>query len=249
MEDGKCCKRYPREFREETSLPEAMYPLYRRRDLGRTADKAGHTMDSRDVVPYNPGLTKKYGCHLNIEIVTSIKSVKYLYKYSYKGHDRATLELGEEIIPGKKEAEDAEKPPDEIKNHIDARYVGPPEAAWRLFGFHMSGRSHHVERLAVHLPGIQRLLFEMGQEEAALATAAGKRTTLLAWFELNQDPKNAQARELRYAQIPEHYVWHMKTRKWAARTSVSAANKVIGRLHGAALDEGARFYLNLLLLH
>ena len=173
-------------------------------------------MDSRDVVPYNPGLTKKYGCHLNIEVVTSIKSVKYLYKYSYKGHDRATLELGEEAVPAKK-PEDEKKLPDEIKNHIDARYVGPSEAFWRLLEFHMSGRSHHVERLAVHLPGQQGLLFETGKEREALATAAGKRTTLTAWFELNQDLYNMKTRTLRYSQMPEHYVWTMKTRKWAAR--------------------------------
>ena len=86
MQDGHCIKGYPREFRAETALPEAVYPLYRRRDLGHTADKSGHVMDSRDVVPYNPGLTKKYACHINVEIVTSIKSVKYLFKYNYKGH-------------------------------------------------------------------------------------------------------------------------------------------------------------------
>ena len=41
-------------------------------------------MDNRDVVPYNPGLSKKYASHVNVEVVKSIKSVKYIYKYIQK---------------------------------------------------------------------------------------------------------------------------------------------------------------------
>ena len=32
-----------------------------------------------------------FNCHINVEIVSSIKSVKYLYKYIYKGHDAAAI--------------------------------------------------------------------------------------------------------------------------------------------------------------
>ena len=134
MEGGECSKGYPRKFSEATTMPQAVYPIYRRRDSGRTIEKNGHVMDSRDVVPYNPLLTRKYGAHINVEIVTSIRSVKYLFKYTYKGHDRATLEVGF----------------DEITDHVDARYVGPAEAVWRLLEFPMSGRSHSVERFVMH---------------------------------------------------------------------------------------------------
>ena len=71
-------------------------------------------MDNRDVVPYNPGLSKKLRCHINLEVVASIKAVKYLYKYIHKGHDRAELTMGT----------------DEISQHLNARYVGPPEACF-----------------------------------------------------------------------------------------------------------------------
>ena len=93
-------------------MPPTVYPLYRRRDSGRVIEKNGHIMDNRDVVGYNPGLSKKYRAHINIEVVSTIKAVKYLYKYCYKGHERATLEVGV----------------DEIQDHVDARYVGPAEA-------------------------------------------------------------------------------------------------------------------------
>eukprot|EP00973_Karenia_brevis_P064014 8895875-Karenia_brevis.AAC.1 len=61
-------------------------------------------MDNRDVVPYNPYLSQKFQAHINVEVVSSIKAVKYLYKYTYKGHDRAELEVGI----------------DEITDHINA---------------------------------------------------------------------------------------------------------------------------------
>ena len=50
-------------------------------------------MDNRWVVPYNPYLCTKYDAHINVEIATSVQSVKYLYKYIYKGHDRALWEV------------------------------------------------------------------------------------------------------------------------------------------------------------
>jgi hypothetical protein len=41
------------------------------------------------VVPYNPYLSLFFNCHINVEVCTSVAAVKYLYKYVYKGHDRA----------------------------------------------------------------------------------------------------------------------------------------------------------------
>jgi len=53
----------------------------------------------------------------------SIKSVKYLYKYVYEGHDYTQLEFKEQLDHN------------EIRTFVDARYVSAPEAAWRLFEF------------------------------------------------------------------------------------------------------------------
>jgi len=38
-----------------------------------------------------------FNSHINVEIVSSIRSVKYLYKYIYKGHDAASMIIGENI--------------------------------------------------------------------------------------------------------------------------------------------------------
>ena len=47
-------------------------------------------------MPYNPYLTLKYNAHINLELCSTVKSVKYLYKYIYKGYDCANIELNVE---------------------------------------------------------------------------------------------------------------------------------------------------------
>ena len=53
-------------------------------------------MDNSWVVPYNPYLTLKYNAHINLELCSTVKSVKYLYKYIYKGYNCANIELNVE---------------------------------------------------------------------------------------------------------------------------------------------------------
>ena len=64
-------------------------------------------------MPYNPYLSQTFNRDINVEIATSISSVKYLYKYVYKGHDRTAISI---------QRDDAEVV-DEIKDYLDARYI------------------------------------------------------------------------------------------------------------------------------
>jgi len=41
----------------------------------------------------SPYLTAKYYIYINVKIYASIKSIKYIYKYIYKGSDCTTLRL------------------------------------------------------------------------------------------------------------------------------------------------------------
>jgi hypothetical protein len=91
MEDGKCSKNFPKPHRDATTLSEDSYASYRRRHNGLTYNIRGQDIDNSWVVPYCPYLIWKYQCHINVECTSSMKSIKYIYKYVYKGHDRATM--------------------------------------------------------------------------------------------------------------------------------------------------------------
>jgi hypothetical protein len=136
---------------------------------------------------------------------------------------------------------------DEISDFVDGRYVGPCEAAWRLFEFPMSGKSHAVHRLDLHLPNQQGVIFAPGTEKETIDTAGDRDTKLTAWFKLNQ--QDTFARTLLYREIPEHYRWEGKTRKWIRRKRADHAAKIIGRIHAASPTEPDRFYLYLVVMH
>ncbi len=108
MVDGMCKKHYPHKYSEATMQGEDGYVVYRRRNDGRTFQKnlGGFVFDNRWVVSHNPYLTRKFNAHINVEVSAGIRSVKYLFKYVYKGQDRATVQ-----VDGRT---------NEIKQYIDA---------------------------------------------------------------------------------------------------------------------------------
>ena len=115
-------------------MGENSYPVYRRRDNGRTFVKGGFEYDNKWVVPYNPLLSAKYDAHINVEISMSITSVKYLYKYVYKGGDRAFAEILRERHEQQGQ-QGQQEPRDETKFYIDGRYISSPEGGLHFFFF------------------------------------------------------------------------------------------------------------------
>ncbi len=108
MVNNVCKKRYPQTFSEETTQGEDGYPIYRWRNDGQTFQKTqdGFAYNNQWVVPHNPYLTKMFNAHINVEVFANIRSVKYLFKYVYKGPDRVVA-----VITG---------PTNEIQQYIDA---------------------------------------------------------------------------------------------------------------------------------
>ena len=68
--------------------------------------------DNRWVVPYNPFLTRLLKIYINVEVCITIKTVKYIHKYIYKGHDKATLQIHKT---------------DEITRYMTCRYISPAQ--------------------------------------------------------------------------------------------------------------------------
>ena len=63
--------------------------------------------------------------------------------------------------------------------------MGATETAWRLLQYPLLGKSHCVERLPIHLPLGQNVLFEDGDEQGSIDRALRRTTKLEAWFALN----------------------------------------------------------------
>ncbi|KAL5723595.1 DNA helicase [Ranunculus cassubicifolius] len=117
LKEGICKKFFPKAFAEFTVEGLDSYPTYRRRRNGPQVKLHNRIMvDNRWVVPYNPWLLRKYDCHINVEVCSTIKCVKYLYKYVYKGSDRCSLQINDNC--------------DDVKQFVDGRWICPQEALW-----------------------------------------------------------------------------------------------------------------------
>lgn len=71
-ENGKCSKRFPKGFQEETIINEDNYTTYKRRDNSKIYYKNGSAFHNGHVVPYNANLLLKYNCHINVEKIASL---------------------------------------------------------------------------------------------------------------------------------------------------------------------------------
>ncbi|XP_012841191.1 PREDICTED: uncharacterized protein LOC105961508 [Erythranthe guttata] len=217
--------------------PIGSYPCYKRRDDGKTVVVRKVRLDNRHIVPYCPYLLAKFDCHINVEICSDIKLVKYLYKYNYKGHDK----MAYHVVGNKSHGSY-----DEIQAFQDGRYICAPEAYWRIYAFSMSEIHPAVIILPVHLPNHQPLRFGLHQPlEKLLQNPISSKTMLTEFFWMNSNDLNAKHLKLLYKEFPEYFVWDSKSRKWKLRQK----QVVVGRLSTVSPFEGERYYERLLLMH
>ena len=245
MRDGKCSKHFPKQFAEQTEWrDDSPYPVYRRRAPeagGQQVEHRGRLVNNQWVVPYSPLLSLRYLCHVNVEICCSVESVKYLFKYIYKGHDRQMVRTDRQGA--------AEADRDEIAEFQDLRSIGASEACWRLFQFDMSSRSPAVQALQDHLENHQPVYFEDGQERQA-ADAEPRKTPLTEWLRYNRESAAADpdCLQFRYPDFPRHCSWVQKHRRWTKRRNHQTA-PTIGRVVSVSPRQGDVFYLRMLLHH
>ena len=240
-EKNRCTKKYPRLFQDGTTMDEEGYPVYHRPNDGREYVVRDTKVHNGSIVPHNPYLSVKYQCHINVECAVRyastrsllpfyrftewqfrFASVKYIHKYIFKGHDRTSLEV---------------EGHDEIREHIDGRFLGASEGTWRIFHFNMHSESPNVVRLEVHLPGQHLVHFDPDDDPATVMERASNKTTkLTGFFKVNSDTGRLGevARQLTYQEFPQKLVW--KKKGWAVRKKGFA----IGRMYFASPTSGER---------
>jgi hypothetical protein len=174
-------------------------------------------------------LLKKFRAHINVEWCNKTNLIKYLFKYITKGLDRAravietcvsdvtganlqfevgSSSLGAQPLDSHRQPEDV----DEVREYIDCCYLSSHEATWRLFEFDIHYRTPAVERLAVHLPFMNNVMYPTNQPLSAIVhDQCYMQTTLTEWF--SADRKFSRARELTYIEFPTK--WLRSTRNGA----------------------------------
>jgi hypothetical protein len=100
--------------------------------------------DNRWIVPYNLCLIRRYKAHINVEVCTTVQAIKYIYKYVYKGRDKAILKIANT---------------DEIKRYMTCRYISPFQIVWGLLKFPMHKEHPIIVRLPLHLSYEQSVRF------------------------------------------------------------------------------------------
>ncbi|XP_061993578.1 uncharacterized protein LOC133711477 [Rosa rugosa] len=230
MQNGKCSKHFPKAYQTTTLFETGTVPLYRRRpNVDNLFVKNGVNIDNSFVVPYNKMLLLKYKAHINVESCSHSMLIKYLFKYINKGPDRARVVLQDNMN-------------DEIKTYLNCRYLSPPEAVWRLFEYPIHSRHPAVQRLPVHLPFQQNVVFNESQQlESIVRYTMSKDTMLTAWFKANVD--YPEARSLTYAEFPSKFVWDNKGLFWKPRKLKGSLGR-IASIHPAS---GELYYLRMLL--
>jgi len=237
MFKNRCTKHFPKKYVDSTVIDHDGYPVYRRRDNGITVTKGKCIADNRYVVPYNKQLLLKYNAHINVEWCNQTRSIKYLFKYVNKGHDRVIVNF----YKGQSQGNRADKF-DEIKMYFDCRYLSACEATWRIYAFDIHYREPSVERLSYHLEGEQSIMYEDNDRiEDVLNKPSIHSTKFLAWMEANKI--YPEARNLTYNQFPTKFTWRDDEHRWTPRKRGFS----IGRVHFAPPGSGEIFYLRTLL--
>jgi hypothetical protein len=231
-----CRFNYPKAFSEKTVLVESSYPVYRRPNDGRVIKKGNFSFTSQWIVPYNPFLLRKYRCHINTEFTKTLGTVKYQLGYTHKGQDLTTVSMQTSGKEG--------EPRNEIQSWLNARYIDPHHATWRIFENELLGRFPAVERLDIHLENKQSVTFN--PKNVVEVVTQPKDTKLTAWFKLNSvDPA---ARLFTYLEIPEHYSWDSQMKMWRPRKKKSDHVSCVGRIYTILRSQGELYFLRLLLI-
>lgn len=102
---------------------------------------------------------------------------------------------------------------DEIKSFQSARWISPPEAMWRIYGFDLNEMHPSVKTFPVHLKDQQPLTFPENQSLDNIAgNPIAKKTMLTEFFYMNRYNSDAQALKCVYTDFPQYFVWYSQAK-------------------------------------
>ncbi|XP_044406347.1 uncharacterized protein [Triticum aestivum] len=239
MKKGVCSKYFPKDFRDTTVIDDNGFALYRCRDDGRRVYKNGHYLDNRHVVPYNMAMLKKFQGHINVEWCNKTQVMKYLFKYVIKGADYSKVML-ERL---KNLTKSGCRTVDEVQEYLICRYICEYDALWRIFGFEIHFKMPSVQRLTVHMPGMNTIYYRAGADLTKIVDSDFLRKTMLTeWFVANEMFEDA--RSLTYCDFPTAWTWDAKSRSWHPR----GGGEKIGHVYYVHPLSGELYYLRMLLM-
>ncbi|GJW31925.1 hypothetical protein Tco_0051957 [Tanacetum coccineum] len=248
MKNGnKYNRNFPKPYSDKTYIDKDGFVHYRRRETEIETERQNVRLDNRYVVPYNRTLCLRYYAHVNVEYCGWTMLIKYLFKYISKGTDRVvaniTTPIGE--IASTSNVQNIQI--DEIRNFVEARYIGPHEACWRILEFPIHYRDPAVLTLAVHLENMQHIRFR-GRDrlESNVDNPTKKKTTLTEWLDYNRH--YTDGRHLTYLNFPSEYTWHKTDKYWQRKCRVNKP-RFFGDDFIIHLSLGDLFYQRILLCH
>jgi hypothetical protein len=110
-----------------------------------------------------------FNAHINVKVSANIRSVKYLFKYVYKGPDCVAAVIAD--------------PTNKIQQYIYTQYLSVVEGVDSLLLFKKHTKLPLVTRLVVHFPGQHNVIFNKNEDLAVVAEhAACQKTTLTAYY-------------------------------------------------------------------
>ena len=258
LKNGSCIKHFPKDFQPKTVNNKDGFAVYKRlapKDGGFTCKckwrGSEFVVHNGYVVPYNAALLLKYNCHINVEYCATIASIKYLYKYIYKGSDKTFISIEERQTNIIKECDD----------FIEFRYFGAAEACWRIFEFKLNKIYPTVQALPVHLPQKQMITFnenknqdvedyeptELTEYFANNKKEQENNLTVEQLGEFQDGTVRPHGFQLLYHEYPQFYRW--KKKQWFRRTPNRYRLKPkISRMHYVNFAETERYFLRVLLL-
>ncbi|XP_071694969.1 uncharacterized protein [Rutidosis leptorrhynchoides] len=202
-----CSKKFPKKCIDKTYFNDNGRAHYRRRNTGIYTMRAGVHLDNSYVVPYNRLLCMAFQAYINVECCGMMSLIKYLFKYISKGTDRVAVRIAKPIGSDSRQSQKQTQLVDEIKNFIDAQFICPHEACWRIFNFPIHHREPAVQILTVHLENMQLVKFPGKQPlRNIVENAEDKKTTLTEW--LNYNASSVSGSHLTYLDFPTEFVWY-----------------------------------------